>query len=319
MLHGFINVNKPKGLTSHDVVARLRRILKTKKVGHTGTLDPDVTGVLPIAIGQATKLTEYVMEKPKTYRGTMVLGISTTTEDISGEILNRVTPKDISTQSIMDVFATLHGEIEQIPPMYSAVKVQGKKLYELARQGKEIEREPRKVQIYRFQFLDVSDVEIDNMKFPAISFEVQCSKGTYVRTLCVQVGQLLHTPACMLSLQRTESAGFLIDDSFTLEEIEKLALEDKHVQVLTPMDLPLQQMPRLDITEIEFQKMLNGMPYRNYSIHSKSIESVPLGNIFRVYNHEGIFFALYKLTYITTDYEEWKAEKVFKEVLSFES
>ena len=219
-LNGVIPVHKDPGMTSHDVVARLRRILKTKQVGHTGTLDPEVSGVLPICVGQATRISEYIMEMPKEYRGQMVLGIATTTEDFTGETIET---KQVEKLSVADVQNGIHsfiGEIEQIPPMYSSVKIQGKRLYELAREGKVIERKPRKVTIYDLKLINV-DLDKTN---PTIDFQVTCSKGTYVRTLCVDIGKKLGYPAHMSKLIRTSSGAFKIDQSYTISEIETASL-----------------------------------------------------------------------------------------------
>jgi len=326
MLHGFINVNKNSGMTSHDVVARLRKILSMKRIGHTGTLDPQVTGVLPVAIGQATKLTEYLLDSNKTYEGTLVLGISTDTEDITGNITNILASNDIpditneisNITKIENTMRQLTGEIEQIPPMYSAVKIKGKKLYELARAGKEIERTPRLVNIYSFTCLDISTVEIGQFSYPLIAFRVTCSKGTYVRTLCVQLGELLKLPACMYSLIRTESARFQIKDSLSLDLIEQLANNKQIEQFLIKMDKPLVDMPSIHLSDMWTGRIWNGMPYREKIDVNNRMYSEMVGQLFRIYDSDGDFFAIYRLTSIDNMHYQWKAEKVFKEVIRYE-
>jgi tRNA pseudouridine55 synthase len=319
MLHGFINVNKPSGMTSHDVVARLRKILSMKRIGHTGTLDPQVTGVLPVAVGQATKLTEYLLDSNKTYEGSLVLGISTDTEDITGAITRRLTSSEVpDIINIENAMQQLTGEIKQIPPMYSAVKINGKKLYELARSGKEIERAPRLITIFSFTCLDISTVQIGDYSYPLIAFRVTCSKGTYVRTLCVQLGELLELPACMYSLIRTESAEFQIKDSLSLDLIEELAHMKQNENFLIKMDKPLVDMPSIHLPEVWTSRILNGMPYRELIDDCNKMYSELMGQLFRVYDSANNFFAIYRLTSIDNMHYQWKAEKVFKEVMQYE-
>ncbi|OEF98649.1 tRNA pseudouridine(55) synthase TruB [Desulfuribacillus alkaliarsenatis] len=319
-LHGFVNVNKPTDMTSHDVVAILRKVLSTKKIGHTGTLDPQVTGVLPIAIGQATKLTDLIMDGAKTYEGKLVLGISTTTEDLTGELLDNVTNAAIpSVDALERVFNQLTGDIGQVPPMYSAVKIKGKKLYELARKGIEIERLERMITIYSFEILDITTTMINDISYPLISFRVTCSKGTYVRTLCVQVGELIGLPACMHSLVRTKSAEFTIKDSITLEAIKEFAAKKCYREFLIPIDRPLLRLPAIHLTSDWTKKVLNGMRYvanlRSYPFEQQQLK---VNQLFRVYDDCGTFFALYKLIEINDENAVWKAEKVFKEVIENE-
>ena len=190
MMDGIININKDKGYTSHDVVAVLRRVLNIRKIGHTGTLDPDATGVLPVCVGKATKVCDIITDRDKTYEAKVLLGVTTDTLDTSGEILSK-NEVDVSEEDIKEALDCFRGEIEQIPPMYSAIKVDGKKLYEYARAGVEIERKSRKVTIYDIELLDV--------ELPYFSIRVKCSKGTYIRTLCEDLGNALGTGACMQS------------------------------------------------------------------------------------------------------------------------
>ncbi|HZG72243.1 MAG TPA: tRNA pseudouridine(55) synthase TruB, partial [Chondromyces sp.] len=203
-MNGILPLWKERGMTSHDCVFRIRKILRTKKVGHTGTLDPDVDGVLPICIGRATKLSDYIMNAGKTYEGEVTIGYSTTTEDASGDTVEQQTvDRSFTRADILSVLASLTGEISQTPPMYSAVKVKGKKLYEYARQGIEVERPSRTVTIHELELLDERELfEGETITF---SFRAVCSKGTYIRTLAVMIGERLGFPAHMSRLTRTAS------------------------------------------------------------------------------------------------------------------
>ncbi len=257
MINGVIAVHKEPGMTSHDVVAKLRKIFKTKQIGHTGTLDPEVSGVLPICIGQATRISEYIMEMPKQYEGQMVLGISTTTEDFTGEPIEvRKVEKDALTpKKIESVSQSFIGEIEQIPPMYSSVKVQGKRLYELAREGKVIDRKPRQVTIYD---LKLKSLELE-IEYPTVDFQVTCSKGTYIRTLCVDLGKKLGYPAHMSKLIRTSSGSFTIDNAYTLQEIEELVDNNQIGEVITPMAEALPYLEKMELTNEDIHnKIYNG-------------------------------------------------------------
>lgn len=244
-------------MTSHDCVFKLRKILKTKKIGHTGTLDPDVTGVLPICIGKATKIAEYITDAGKTYEGEVTIGFSTTTEDASGErVEQKPIEGPISRKDILKVFESLTGEIEQTPPMFSAVKVDGVRLYEYARKGIEIERPSRKVNIYSIQLLDEREEWFeDPIRF---KFKVSCSKGTYIRTLAVTIGEKLGYPAHMSSLIRTQSACFTLKDCVTLEEVEKMAQEGSIKAVLRPLETGLSYLPKLKINDKVAEKVKNG-------------------------------------------------------------
>lgn len=298
MLHGILPVWKPKGYTSHDIVGRIRRIVGQKRVGHTGTLDPEVEGVLPVCLGQATRLVEYLQEQPKSYHGKMVLGVATDTEDHTGTLTELAEVVHIDTERVEAVFAGMVGEIEQIPPMYSAVKVAGKRLYQLAREGKVVERKPRKVTIHQ---LDLLSVELGT--HPEIEFIVQCSKGTYIRTLCVDIGRQLGYPAHMSDLQRTGSGCFILEDCFTLEELEQTAKSQDWSEVLYSLDEVLGQFPVLIVENDLVQRIWDGWELMIENYTGKSL-------LFRVYSEAGEFCALYRL-------EETgiaRAEKVFREV-----
>lgn len=214
-MDGVLNINKPQNMTSHDVVAIVRRALQTKKVGHTGTLDPMATGVLPICVGRATKIVEFLTNDSKTYRAEMTLGVSTDTEDCWGTIINE-TSVYVDATEFKNAILSFVGEIDQVPPMYSALKVNGKKLYELARAGKTVERQARRRTIH-----SIENISIDGNK---ASFDVSCSKGTYIRTLCVDIGKTLNVDAHMSGLERIQSGQFTLDTALTIEQVKALGL-----------------------------------------------------------------------------------------------
>ncbi len=256
-MEGILPLFKPAGLTSHDCVFKLRKILKTKKVGHTGTLDPDVTGVLPICIGKATKVAEYITDAGKAYEGEVTLGFSTTTEDASGEVVEKkVVNRMISREEILKALHSFTGEIEQTPPMFSAVKVGGVRLYEYARKGIEVERPTRKVTIYSIELLD--EREQFEGEIVSFRFRVSCSKGTYIRTLAVMIGEILGFPAHMSYLQRIQSADFSLKDCLTFEEIERHMEEGTISSVLRPLESALSHLPKLLINDKVAEKVKNG-------------------------------------------------------------
>ena len=216
MLDGIIVLNKPKGCTSHDIVRRVKKALNSKKVGHTGTLDPNATGVLPILIGNGTKLSKYLINHDKEYVVTLQLGKKTTTADIEGEILEEkaVDIEMLSNESIKNVLANFVGKINQVPPIYSAIKVNGKKLYEYARKNETVEIAPREIEIYNIELIQV------NVNEKQVIFKVECSKGTYIRSLCEDIAEKLNTVGYMKELQRTKVGQFDISDSIKIEELE---------------------------------------------------------------------------------------------------
>ncbi|MGF9737022.1 tRNA pseudouridine(55) synthase TruB [Priestia megaterium] len=256
-MDGVLVLHKPAGLTSHDCVFKVRKLLRTKKVGHTGTLDPDVTGVLPICIGRATKIVEYLTGATKTYEGEVTLGFSTTTEDSSGEVVEEKKVEDsFSRAQIEEVLSSMTGELQQVPPMYSAVKVKGKKLYEYARQGIEVERPVRTIHIYSFELLDDrSTFEGEQISF---KFRVTCSKGTYVRTLAVMIGEALGYPSHMSYLQRTGSGQFSLEDCVTFEDIERAVEEETITKKLHSIEEALNHLPKLQISDTLAEKVKNG-------------------------------------------------------------
>ena len=252
MIHGIINVYKEKGFTSHDVVAKLRGIVGQKKIGHTGTLDPDATGVLPVCLGKATKLCDLLTDKNKTYEAVLLLGKTTDTQDITGEVLEEKSTEALTEEKVREAIEGFIGDYEQIPPMYSALKVNGKKLYELAREGKVIERKARPVKI-----LDIQILEID---LPKVRMEVSCSKGTYIRTLCHDIGEKLGCGGCMESLIRTRVSTFRIEDAKTLDEIETLKQEGKLAELLVPIDAMFPFYPKITVKDDWKAFAKNGNP-----------------------------------------------------------
>ncbi|WP_111643767.1 tRNA pseudouridine(55) synthase TruB [Paranoxybacillus vitaminiphilus] len=256
-MDGILLLHKPAGITSHDCVLKVRKMLKIKKAGHTGTLDPDVSGVLPICIGKATKVVELLTGANKTYEGEVTLGFSTTTEDASGEMVEeKKVDRPIQRSEIERVFQQLTGEIEQTPPMYSAVKVNGKKLYEYARAGIEVERPIRIVTIHELTLLD--NREIFTGETISFRFRVTCSKGTYVRTLAVTIGEMLGFPAHMSHLIRTASGRFTLDQCLTFEEMEEKLKNNELATILIPIEHALFHLPKYQINDKVAEKVKNG-------------------------------------------------------------
>ncbi|MFA9414526.1 MULTISPECIES: tRNA pseudouridine(55) synthase TruB [unclassified Streptococcus] len=255
MLSGIINLKKEAGMTSHDAVFKLRKILHEKKIGHGGTLDPDVVGVLPIAVGKATRVIEYMTDSGKVYEGEITLGYSTTTEDASGSILERTpVPIDVTEVVIDQAMASFIGQITQIPPMYSAVKVNGRKLYEYARAGEAVERPKRQVTITDFKRTSPLLSDGDCLRF---NFRVACSKGTYVRTLAVDLGAKLGLASHMSALCRTASAGLDLSSAQSLGEIAEL-VERGDWSFLLPIEYGVLDLPRHDVTDEEAAELSHG-------------------------------------------------------------
>lgn len=256
-MDGILNINKPAGITSFGVIARLRKIFDMKKIGHAGTLDPDATGVLPVCLGKATRLIEFMIEKDKAYHVVMRLGIETDTQDASGNIL-AVNPVDAEDAKIVDGVNSFVGDIMQVPPMYSAIRVGGKRLYELARQGCEIEREARHVKIKTIEGMTVTR---DDAAVRVI-FDVECSKGTYIRTLCSDIGARLGCGGHMESLVRTRSGPFLLRDAHTLEDLDARKKDGTLPDVLIGMETILAGLPSYVTDEEEKRRLKNGLTIR---------------------------------------------------------
>ena len=242
-------------MTSHDAVFKLRKILGTKKIGHGGTLDPDVVGVLPIAVGKATRMVEFMQDEGKIYEGEITLGYSTTTEDSSGEVVSETPVLSPLNENLVDeAIASLTGPITQIPPMYSAVKVNGRKLYEYARAGQEVERPERQVTIYQFERTSPISYESELARF---TFRVKCSKGTYIRTLSVDLGEKLGYAAHMSYLTRTSAAGLQLDDALTLSEIEE-KVQAGELDFLHPLEIGTGDLVKVYLTPEQAEEVRFG-------------------------------------------------------------
>lgn len=284
-INGILPLWKEKGMTSHDCVFKLRKILKTKKVGHTGTLDPEVDGVLPICIGNTTKVAEYITDQGKTYEAEVAIGFSTETEDATGQIVEQnLEEKKLTRQQILAALEGLTGEITQIPPMYSAVKVDGTKLYEYARAGIAVERPLRKVQIDSIELLGNAEqwtgVDIH------FRIRIRCGKGTYIRTLAVQIGEALGYPSHMSKLTRTESGKFRREDCLTLAQVDEIAQNGTIGTVLKPLAYGLAEFPLVEVQPEDFFAMKNGQVLPMHPL----LQS----NKFLVFTRHGEPFALYK-------------------------
>ncbi|MBQ8412798.1 MAG: tRNA pseudouridine(55) synthase TruB [Lachnospiraceae bacterium] len=292
MYNGVIIVNKEKGFTSHDVVAKLRGILKQKKIGHTGTLDPDATGVLPVCLGHATKLCDMLTDKDKTYETVMLLGKVTDTQDISGQVIEEYDidsmreAGNLDDSKIMEVINSFVGDYNQIPPMYSALKVNGKKLYELAREGIEIERKPRPVRI-----IAIENVRIE---YPRVYMTVSCSKGTYIRTLCHDIGQKLLCGACMEELKRTKVSSFCIEESLTLSQISSLADSEEGIcSKLISVEKIFEMYPKIK-TSIKYDKMLyNGNSVVSFMLDIDEKIVLEDDKRYRMYDSAGQFIGIF--------------------------
>ena len=303
-MDGIINIYKEAGYTSADVVAKLRGILRQKKIGHTGTLDPAAEGVLPICLGKGTKLVDMLTEEKKTYRAVLLLGRETDTQDTTGTTVQETdfgaflaeTGQTAETfaRKLSETAAGFVGDYMQIPPMYSALKVNGKRLYELARKGIEVERKPRLQHIYR--------IDIDRVDLPRAELTVECSRGTYIRTLCHDIGQKLGCGGCMEHLLRTQVGPFLLENAVTLSQVEKLRDEDRIPEILVPADRVLSGLPEFHSESGELDRLLgNGNPFDREFL-------TPENTSVRVYDSTGRFVGVYRYD---AEKKRWKAEKIF--------
>lgn len=281
MYNGIINIYKEKGFTSHDVVAKMRGICKQKKIGHTGTLDPDAEGVLPVCLGSGTKLCDMLTDKDKEYVAQLLLGVETDTQDISGQVLRECEPIMDETL-VREAVMSFQGEYMQIPPMYSALKINGKKLYELARAGKEVERQARPVVIH--------EIEILEMKLPVVKMRVACSKGTYIRTLCADIGKKLGCGGTMQSLLRTRVGIFRLEEAITLNQLEKLRDEERLSQVLYAVDSVFENLPALHVCEEHCRLIDNGNAF--YPNQTEEKTKYAADEWVRVYGR-GKFYGIY--------------------------
>ncbi|RCW50166.1 tRNA pseudouridine(55) synthase TruB [Paenibacillus prosopidis] len=302
-MDGILAVWKPEGWTSHDVVAKVRRILKMKRIGHAGTLDPMVTGVLPLCLGRATRVVEYVQERPKAYEAVLQLGIATDTEDLTGTVIEQQSSVDVTEFDVREALKRFEGEIEQIPPMYSAVKIEGKRLYELAREGKTVERKPRLVTIHKIELID-AQLELEH---PKISFSVVCSKGTYIRTLCVDIGKALGVPAAMAHLTRTMSGGITKESCLTLEQIEQLQQSGTLSEHLIAADEAITHLERAEVPVSIGRLALQGQKVGLEHAGIRALDS-EAGKLIRLYNDDNSFLGIFQ---IDTEAAVFKPVKVF--------
>ena len=335
MVNGILNVYKEPYFTSFDVVAKLRGMLKIKKIGHTGTLDPEAVGVLPVCIGNATKVCELLTDETKEYIALLRLGITTDTLDTSGKVLsdNHKLAQELNYEDIKNVIYSFKGEIEQIPPMYSALKVNGQKLYDLARKGIEVERKARKVRIDEIEIVDerlyqfheicnggdgdvytFSDEMPEDSKSVRIAIRVVCTKGTYIRTLCDDIGKKLGCGGCMEGLIRSRVGAFSLDNAYTLSDIQKMidegminddsVINDRTLiikDIIKPVDDVFFRLARIYIVSQGLKALINGNKIPCSMISESSLDGEKLFNNkeYRVYDHEGRFFGIY--TYIQKD------------------
>mgnify|MGYP002625143372 FL=1 len=308
MINGIVNIYKEKGYTSHDVVAVLRKVVGQKKIGHTGTLDPDATGVLPVCLGRATKVCELLTDHDKTYEALLLLGKTTDTQDISGEVLEEKDPAHLTEEEVRSCIESFIGEYDQVPPMYSALKVNGKKLYELAREGKTVERKSRKVQIHGIRILE--------MDLPHVRMEVDCSKGTYIRTLCHDIGEKLQVGGCMEELERTKVGRFLKEDAVTLDEVRQKMEQGEGAELFTPLDQIFAELPAVTVTDAKAWMSYNGNDLPERFLLEK--EEWTDGQEVRVYDSRKNFIGLYqyrapkKLFHIKKMFLDPEAEKIEK-------
>ncbi len=293
-MNGVINIYKNTGMTSFDVVAMVRRVAKMKKVGHTGTLDPAASGVLPVCLGKATKIIDYIMENKKVYRVNLKLGMVTDTYDLEGEVLREKDASHITKDEILNCINSFVGTIDQVPPMYSALKQNGVRLYELARQGIEVHREARKVTIY----------SIENIKIESndnIQMDVCCSKGTYIRSLCYDIGEKLNVGATMTALERIQNGPFTKEEAINIEDLTEELLE-KHI---ISIEKALDSFERITVNE-KFGKLLrNGVKVFDNRMYSEEVE---FNKLYRVYEDNGVFLGLGK-----RDEKGFKLEKLLIE------
>lgn len=261
MFEGILPIYKERGITSHDVVFRARRILQMKKIGHSGTLDPEVDGVLLLLLGGATKVSDYAMDLGKRYRAEVCLGIKTTTEDLTGEVIEECKVADISVDKIKEILKSMIGEIEQKPPIYSAIKVNGRKLYEYARRGQfDVEIPTRKVNIYDITFIENSEYYKDDKFY--FSIDINCGKGTYVRTIATSIGEKINLPSTMSKLTRTRSGEITLENCLTLSEVEQHLKEGTLEEKLLRKEYALEEYKFVEIPKFRAKQVMNGLRFR---------------------------------------------------------
>ncbi len=290
--HGVLNVNKPKGMTSHDVVARIRRLTGQRKVGHAGTLDPMATGVLVVLLGKATRLSEYLMRGTKTYRAVVRLGVETETYDAEGKVVSMKPLPELDEAALNDVLSRFVGEIEQVPPVFSALKQGGVPMHRLARSGKDVKPEPRKVTI--------ESLELESWDMPDMTLRVVCSSGTYIRSLAHDLGEAIGCGAHLVALTRLASGEFVLEEAHSLDEIETAAEAGALARLILPMDFGIWWMPEVIFMGRERWQLLHGQPAR-----AAKGEPAPIA---RAYDAEGSFLAVVSFDDATGT---WHPRKVF--------
>lgn len=293
--NGIFNIHKPTGMTSHDVVARVRKLLKQRRVGHAGTLDPAASGVLPICVGQGTRVAEYLSESGKEYRARVLFGIETDTYDVEGEITRTASTDTLNALTIASALDQFRGLQSQIPPRYSAIKIQGQAAYKRTRAGEEIILEPRTIEIFRLEIVD--------WQAPLLTLDITCSKGTYIRSLAYDLGRAVGCGAHLAGLSRTRSGPFLLEESVTLEELASASEQNELTRYLQPADKALAQYPALQLNTEEEQLVRHGHAFEHEI-------SNPERSLARVYGVEGNFLAI-------AEWEQqsghWQPKKVFLE------
>ena len=276
-MNGILNVYKNRGMSSFDVVRKIKFLAHEKKVGHTGTLDPEATGVLPVALGKATKIIDYIMNASKAYEVKLVLGKKTTTYDLEGEVIEEKDTSHITQEEAMKAVLSFVGEYDQVPPMYSALKKNGVRLYDLARQGIEVEREARRITIY-----DITDIKIE---LPYVSMKVCCSKGTYIRSLCYDIGEKLNVGATMTMLNRCATSVFTQEESINIDDLSEENIESH----LITIEEALGNFPKLTVDSSFTKLLVNGVNVFDKRLTNEKREQ---GVLYRVYDSEGLFIGL---------------------------
>lgn len=301
MINGIVNVYKEKGYTSFDVVAKMRGIFHQKKIGHTGTLDPDAEGVLPVCLGKATKVCDLLTDKDKEYRAVLLLGQATDTQDVSGEVINSA-PVNVTEKDVIEVINSFVGRQMQVPPMYSALKVNGQKLCDLARQGVTVERKAREINIF--------SIDIEDISLPEVTMSVHCSKGTYIRTLCNDIGEKLGCYGCMKSLLRTRVAGFALKDAYRLSEIEEML--GRGQDFVISVDSVFDNLPAVSAVEEAQKYVLNGNRLPVAFIKEAAEAGTDFDNMtaYRLYDYKGSFVGIYNYIEESRDF---KPVKIFYE------
>lgn len=305
--HGVLNVSKPAGWTSHDIVAKVRRLLQVRKVGHAGTLDPEATGVLPILLGKGTRLSAFLLHWDKEYEAVLHLGQETTTQDATGAIVRDCSIEGVRPETIHEAVAQFQGEQQQVPPMYSAVKIGGQPLYKAARAGKTLDRQARPITIYH--------IEIRALTLPYVTLRVCCSKGTYIRTLCADIGQVLGVGGHLSQLTRSRVGPFHLDRAWPFDDIGRVDDLFEHPGAFLNLDEALAHLPAVVVDPAMVEKVLNGAPVSDSALWSEAHRETPVETLIRVKDDMGRLLALGKWAPSTLDVprHELQMVKVFAE------